>query len=302
MIPTQTDIATNWQKVYAGPFNTFAIKKDGTLWGCGRNDLGQVGDGTTINRNIFVQIGTATNWSEISVGKYFTVGIKTDGTIWAWGDNYSGQLGDGTNIGKIFPTKIGNATNWQFIACGPEHVVAQKTDGTVWAWGNGQNGALGINSETNFNIPNLVNITSLQSIACGYYHSVAIKNDNKLWAWGNNVSSQFGNGSNVKSLIPIEVSCPAFMGIPEPETTDMSINVYPNPTSDFLNIDYKLLHNSQVIIRLVNSQGQLISENKADMKNGFNSYKIAFQNQPGGLYFLTFFADGNVQTIKIMKN
>lgn len=301
-IATQADLATNWQKVYAGIFNTFAIKKDGTLWGCGRNDLGQVGDGTTINRNVFVQIGTATNWYEISVGKYFTVGIKTNGTLWAWGDNYYGQLGDGTNVGKKAPTQIGNATNWQIIACGPEHIIAQKTDGTVWAWGNGQHGALGINSETDFNIPKLINITNLQSIACGYYHSMAIKNDHKLWAWGTNVSSQSGNGSTAQSLIPLEVDCPAFMGVTDTKANNLSINAYPNPTSDFLNIDYKLLHNSHVIIKLINSLGLLISEYTSDKKSGNNSDKITLKNQPAGLYFLTFSAEGNSQTIKIMKN
>lgn len=302
--PTQVDLATNWQKVYAGPFNTFAIKQDGTLWGCGRNNLGQLGDGTTTNRNTFVQVGTSADWSAISVGKYFTVGIKTDGTLWTWGDNYYGQLGDGTNVGKFVPTKIGNATDWQIIACGPEHVVAQKTSGTVWAWGNGQNGALGINNDANFNIPKLVNITNLLSVSCGYYLSLVIKNDNKLYAWGTNVSSQFGNGTNVSSLIPIEVSCPAFMGVSETKADNLSINAYPNPTSDFLNIDYKLHHNSHVLIRLVNCQGQLISEYKSDKKNGNNSDKITLENQPAGLYFLTFSSDGdgNPQTIKIAKS
>ena len=227
--------------------------------------------------------------------------VRSDGTLWTWGDNYYGQLGDGTNVGKKVPTKIGNATDWQIIACGPEHVVAQKTGGTVWAWGNGQNGALGINNDANFNIPKLVNITNLISVSCGYYLSLVIKNDNKLWAWGTNVSSQFGNGTNLKSLIPIEVSCPAFMGVAEPETNDLSVKAYPNPTSDFINIEYKLLRSSHVILRLVNSQGQLISEFQTDKKSGPNSDKIVMQNQPAGLYFLTFSAGGNSQTIKIAK-
>jgi alpha-tubulin suppressor-like RCC1 family protein len=300
--PTQVDNETNWQKVFAGEFNTFAIKQDGTLWGCGRNDVGQVGDGTKINKNMFVQIGTETNWLEISVGKYFTVGLKTDGTLWAWGDNYYGQLGDGTNIGKSTPTQVGSDTNWQIIACGPEHTIAQKANGNVLAWGHGQNGALGIiNSETDFNIPTLINITNLQSISSGSLHSLAVKNDNKLWAWGTNVTSQFGNGNNLQSLTPLEVDCPSLLGVTDTKTTNLSTNVYPNPTSDFLNINYRLLHDSYLTIRLVNSMGQLIREYKTNRNSGLFTDIISLKSKPSGLYFLTISSISESQTFKILK-
>jgi alpha-tubulin suppressor-like RCC1 family protein len=233
--PTKIDSTTNWQKVYASEYNTFAIKQDGTLWGCGRNNVGQVGDGTTSNKNAPVQIGTATNWSQISSGRYFTVGLQTDGSLWAWGDNFYGQLGDGTNIGKSIPTKIGAATDWKIIACGAEHIVVQKTNGNIYAWGNGQNGALGNNSDANQNTLVSVNITNVQSISCGALHSLVIKNDNKLWAWGTNASSQFGNGNSTQSLIPVEVACPATVGISNVVKNE-TFKIFPNPVNDILTI------------------------------------------------------------------
>lgn len=45
-------------------FHSLIVKKDGTLWACGRNHDGQLGDGTTTDRHNPVQI------------KFTTVGIS----------------------------------------------------------------------------------------------------------------------------------------------------------------------------------------------------------------------------------
>ena len=124
-----------WQSISCGVAHSMAIKVDGTLWAWGFNVLGQLGDGTTINKNIPTPIGTATNWQTVSAQRYYTMAIKTDGTLWAWGVNSNGQLGDGTNINKNIPTQIGTATNWQKINSAGFHNLALKTDGTLWAWG-----------------------------------------------------------------------------------------------------------------------------------------------------------------------
>ncbi|OGV97738.1 MAG: hypothetical protein A2Z59_12830 [Nitrospinae bacterium RIFCSPLOWO2_02_39_17] len=46
----------NWSSVSAGYYHTMAIKTDGTLWAWGRNNYGQLGDGTTTDRYSPVQI------------------------------------------------------------------------------------------------------------------------------------------------------------------------------------------------------------------------------------------------------
>jgi alpha-tubulin suppressor-like RCC1 family protein len=59
-------MAQCWSKISAGGYHTLAIKTDGTLWTCGGNDNGQLGDGTLTAKNIPTQIGTANNWGQIS--------------------------------------------------------------------------------------------------------------------------------------------------------------------------------------------------------------------------------------------
>ena len=63
----------------------FEIKDDGSLWAWGYNFGGQLGDGTTINRSIPVQIGTSTDWVDIAMGDGRAVGVKADGSVWSWG-------------------------------------------------------------------------------------------------------------------------------------------------------------------------------------------------------------------------
>jgi hypothetical protein len=59
----------------------------------GRNDYGQLGDGTYTRRNTPVQITSGV--SSVPLGGFHTCAVKTDGSLWCWGNNWYGQLGDG---------------------------------------------------------------------------------------------------------------------------------------------------------------------------------------------------------------
>jgi alpha-tubulin suppressor-like RCC1 family protein len=120
-----------------------AVKSDGTLWTWGRNEWGQLGDGTMVNQSSPVQVGSTTNWRSVAAGHEHTVAVKSDGTLWTWGRNEWGQLGDGTMVNQSIPVQVGSATNWQSVAAGHEHTVAVKSDGTLWTWGGNSYGQLG---------------------------------------------------------------------------------------------------------------------------------------------------------------
>jgi len=91
-------------KISAGSDYTAAIKADGSLWTWGRNDFGQLGDGTTESRAAPVKIMDDIIF--VFAGTSHAMAIKTDGSLWGWGENQYGQLGDGTTENRLTPVKI----------------------------------------------------------------------------------------------------------------------------------------------------------------------------------------------------
>jgi gliding motility-associated-like protein len=138
LFPTQIGTDTDWQSVSVGNNHTLAIKTNGTLWACGLNLYGELGNGTNIPSGFFIQIGTATDWKSISASNGdHSLGLKTSGTLWGWGRNNNGQLGNNTNVDSNVPVQVGVATNWQSISAGLVQSLAIRTDGSLWGWGGG---------------------------------------------------------------------------------------------------------------------------------------------------------------------
>jgi alpha-tubulin suppressor-like RCC1 family protein len=168
--------------------------KTGSLWAWGKNNYGQLGDGTTTARSSPVQtVAAGTNWSLVSgAGQYWggaAGGIKTDGTLWMWGENgqyYYGRVGDGTTTSRSSPVQIAGTT-WKQLSCGGRHTAAIKTDGTLWAWGVNNNGGVGDGTTTARSSPVQTsvggNTWKMVSVA-GYHSTAAIKTDGTLWTWG----------------------------------------------------------------------------------------------------------------------
>ena len=207
--PVQTITGgTNWKQVACGYKYTAAIKTDGTLWSCGYNGSGQLGDSTITHRSSPVQtIAGGTNWKQVACGREHTTAIKTDGTLWTWGRDTYGQLGDSTIANKSSPIQtIAGGTNWKQVACGRYHTTAIKTDGTLWSWGYNLFGELGDSTITRKSSPvqTIAGGTNWKQVACGEYNTAAIKTDGTLWLWGNNYAGQLGDSTIISRSSPVQ--------------------------------------------------------------------------------------------------
>ena len=198
----------NWKSVSCGNFHTAAIKTDGTLWGWGRGENGQLGTNDIGNRVVPVTtFAGGNNWKSVECGSISTAAIKTDGSLWTWGSNAYAQLGiDQGNVIRSIPvtTFIGGNT-WKQVSVGSIHVSAVKTDGTLWTWGNNYSGSLGINQgSVNRSAPvtTFAGGTNWKSVDC-LEHSAAIKTDGTLWTWGLGTSGQLGNNATTNRSIPV---------------------------------------------------------------------------------------------------
>ncbi len=195
---------TNWVDISAGGSTTLAVKRDGSMWGWGQNNYGQVGDGTTVSEHAFpVQSPFGKDWKRVATSGIHSLAIRNDGSLWAWGNNWAGQLGNGTTNSSRTPMRIGESTNWTRIWADLVESVGQQRDGRLWYWGwdytQDTNGA-------SIRTPTLVSSdTNWVDVGMGDWMVFAVKSDGTLWAWGRH-AHLFSTATNAsQDSMPMQV-------------------------------------------------------------------------------------------------
>ncbi len=88
--------------VAAGDAFSLAMTRDGRVFAWGRNKVGEVADGTTLDRSIPAEVHGLTAQA-IAAGGFHALAVEKDGGgVVAWGDDSSGQLGDGRRTTRPF--------------------------------------------------------------------------------------------------------------------------------------------------------------------------------------------------------
>ena len=214
-------------KSVAGNYESiFVLRNDGSVYACGWNGTGILGDGTYFNsRSRLVRTTKIDGFqgldsiTQISSGSEFAMGLHASGRIWAWGRDYYGETGRGTS-GYYFTGKevrnsngIGFLENMVAISAGNNFSVGLKNDGSVWTWGQNELGQLGDSTFLNSRLPVQVRDTSgkgflrgINKIAAGDDHVLALDAAGNVFAWGSNEFGQLGEsfyGTN--SIIPVHL-------------------------------------------------------------------------------------------------
>jgi alpha-tubulin suppressor-like RCC1 family protein len=132
-------------KLTAWMHHTCGITGAGGVWCWGRNDTGQVGDGTpnALGAPSPVVVAGGGAYGTIAAGGMHTCALATGGEARCWGANYHGQLGNGTNAGAPTPVAVVGARTYAFLASGHSHACALDQAGGAWCWGENEYGQLG---------------------------------------------------------------------------------------------------------------------------------------------------------------
>lgn len=164
----------------AGADHTLIVKTDGTLWACGSNDSGQLGNGMMGDGVYLTPIYVMDDVVSVCAG-CSSFAVKSDHSLWAWGDNTWGQLGNSSTEPQSSPIKV--MDNVVSVSSIQSCTFAIKTDGTLWAWGFNSSGDLGNGTTENTTIPVKI-MDNVTIVSAGFRHSYAVKTDGTLWGWG----------------------------------------------------------------------------------------------------------------------
>ena len=146
-LPGAPDTDVPGRDVASGLLHTCALPGDGGVACWGKNQYGELGDGTTQTRTSPVRVPGIDDAVEVGVGAAHTCVRHADGTVSCWGAGYAGQLGDGIVDGswqRNEPFRVPGVTDTigLALAVGSDTTCALHRDGGISCWGWGFRGEL----------------------------------------------------------------------------------------------------------------------------------------------------------------
>ena len=229
-----TELSSGVSAIALGWNHSCALTTTGGVKCWGYNPLGELGDGSTIQRTTPVDVRTSSSSSTalsgvsaIALGNQSSCALTTDGGVKCWGLNNYGQLGDGTQSNRSTPLDVHTSSSSSTalsgvtaIDIGGFHSCAVTATGGVKCWGWSGDGQLGdgssgdttkstspvdVHTSSTSNTP----LSGVKAIALGYEHSCALTTAGGVKCWGDNNSGQLGNGSSGSSAdrtTPVDVT------------------------------------------------------------------------------------------------
>jgi alpha-tubulin suppressor-like RCC1 family protein len=168
--PVRVATALVFRTVDTGWEHSCGIATDNRAYCWGLNQHGQLGDGTTISRNLPTSVALATSLAAVEAGTaYHTCALTAAGAAYCWGANEAGELGDGTFIDRSTPVLVGGRHDFVAIGGGDFHSCARARHGGLYCWGENSAGQLGDGSWTRRTLP--------VAVAGGSFSAVRVRID-----------------------------------------------------------------------------------------------------------------------------
>ncbi|KAG2874661.1 hypothetical protein PC118_g22517 [Phytophthora cactorum] len=208
-------------QIACGYRHTALITDDRHLYTFGHGECGRLGHGTEEDCTDPIPVGYFTSLIaaeggefggvvDVSCGREHTMVVTSNGDLYGFGWGEAGRLGTGETGSSLYPCRV-ELKNIAAVACGREHTLALTRKGRVFAFGAGFGGRLGNGSETDEELPFLVEGLEeyrIAAIDAGECHSCALSREGEVFTWGFGSSGALGHGTRDNCLIPKLVEGP----------------------------------------------------------------------------------------------
>lgn len=198
------------------PSNFYVIDNDNTLWGQGRNNCGQLAQGTSDYEFHNQKTKIAENVIHVDLSdKGFMIFLTEDNKLYGVGNAGSGAL---QQYAQFDWDKYINEEHYtvctpyllmedvQYAICGRDDVVAIKTDGTVWTWGTIYVGGGYLSSSVCYIEKPTQILENAIAVTGGWFNHAALLSDGTVWTWGYNTAGNCGVEGEIGIVEPVCVA------------------------------------------------------------------------------------------------
>lgn len=206
-------------KVVAGYSTIFVITEAGEVYGWGKNNYGQIGDGVTTATQTKPKKATALaglNIVDIVPSTTNTLAFTNDGELYGWGRNGYNSI-DQTGIASKTPIKIESPTESKIVDYTAliRNTLVLLEDGSVYIWGDNAYGQYGNGTTKSQNgpiykVPIEEKIVRIESTTAAYT-VFAVTENNQIYSWGGNSSGSLKVGFTSFKIPPDNVKTPTII-------------------------------------------------------------------------------------------
>ena len=214
---TPVELPLHHVRTLAGASNHALYDAAGTVYACGQDLKGSLGDGRRHSSTRPVKVVGLDGRAVTRLVASFANGgaLLSNGQYYDWGYNAGGQLGDGRIGGPSdVPVRVHLPHPVTQVAQGGSiwnngQTLVMLSDGSTWAWGNDRasqlgNGLSGIESlPVRFYAPAGV---TYRSLATGSATSYAVSTTGQVYAWGVSHVGQVGDGLTSTAVASVPVA------------------------------------------------------------------------------------------------
>jgi alpha-tubulin suppressor-like RCC1 family protein len=185
-------------------------RKSVRCWG--KNDKGQLGDGTVVNKTTPTTVlgltgSQAADIVSLDAGFDHTCAVMDTGAVKCWGNNATGQLGLTSPSSTHTPMDSPFVANAETVTAGSGFTCLTDTDDEIQCFGTNSDFQLGYEGpDSEFPVLKAAGVAKATSVESGGSHSCSMAPGSfKLSCWGRNDESQLGvtGGSKAGEVFPL---------------------------------------------------------------------------------------------------